>query len=172
MTSTLTSIGNYLFGWTVITLVLSWLLAIGYPLFLRVLATASAQQASRLTLIYTLLPPAATVLSLIILSLPAQSFPFVADHCHDAVCTPHTLYMTSDTLVGLVSVIAVIAVLTGLFALMTTQLINSRKRLQALALNTRSVSYLLPGVFTAAVWITAMIAAIHFGHPLLEWLSE
>ncbi|MBU0536927.1 MAG: M48 family metalloprotease [Gammaproteobacteria bacterium] len=132
MSSTLTSIGNYLFGWAVITLALSWILAIAYPLFLRVLATGSAQQASRFTLLYALLPPAAAVLALIILSLPALAFPFVAYHCHDAICTPHTLHMTTDTLEGIISVIAVVAILTGLCVLIATQLISSRKRLQAM----------------------------------------
>ena len=132
MNSTLGNIGNYLVGWTLITLVLSWLFALTYPLLLRVLNTSGAQQASRATLIYVLLPPAAAILALLILSVPELAFPLVSTHCHETLCTPHTLHMSTDTLEGIVSVFSVVIVLTGLCTLITTQLIHSRKRLRIL----------------------------------------
>lgn len=132
MNSTLGNIGNYLVGWTLITLVLSWLFALTYPLLLRVLNTSGAQQASRATLIYVLLPPAAAILALLILSVPELAFPLVSTHCHETLCTPHTLHMSTDTLEGIVSVFSVVIVLTGLCTLIATQLIHSRKRLRVL----------------------------------------
>ena len=44
--------------------------------------------------------------------------------------------------------------------------------LQTLAVESPREPYLFAGFFTAAIWLAAMVGAIHFGHPLLEWLSK
>jgi beta-lactamase regulating signal transducer with metallopeptidase domain len=133
MTNTLTVIGNYLFGWTVISLAVSWCLALVYPLMLRSMAESSAERASFFTLIYSLLAPLSAVFALIILSLPELAFPFISEHCHDAICSPHTLHMTTDTVEGVLAVFVVVLMLSGFVVLMARQLHRSRRHVKTLS---------------------------------------
>lgn len=124
---------NYLFGWTVLTVALSWLLAVLYPIFAHAIKGNNPERMALFTLLYGLLAPAATVVSLFLLSLPTLAFPFIADHCHDLNCTPHRLHMTTDTLEGIIFVVITVGLLTGVFAMMLMQLFSSQRKLLALS---------------------------------------
>lgn len=159
MSNTITHIANYLFGWTVITVGVSWFLALAYPLLLRSLTGATAERGSLFTLVYSLVAPLAAVFALIILSLPELAFPFISEHCHDAVCSPHTLHMTTDTVEGILAVLAVVIVLTGLIALMAEQLHRSRARLKTLSGLSQpgSASYLIVDSPKTMAWCAGLL---------------
>ncbi len=174
MSDPLITIAHYLFGWTLITLALSWLLAGIYPLFSRSLSKLNAMRASFFTLLYSLLPLAAASLTLIALSLPNLAFSFVADHCHGALCTPHTLYMTTDTIEGIVFIAFAVTALTSVFVLMINQLLNSRKHLQALASLSEagSQSYLLVDSRQRLAWCAGLLKPqVYLSKGLVDTLT-
>ncbi len=132
MSDILAAIADSLFGWTVITLILSWILAGSYPLFARSVSRSNALRGSQFTLVYGLLAPAAATVALIVLSLPTLAFPLINAHCHGGVCAPHSLHMSTETLEGIASVAAAVVALTVMGMLMTAQLVNSRQWLRSL----------------------------------------
>lgn len=133
LTDLFITISCQLFSWTILTIVLSWLLAVGYPLFARLLNKKNAYTAALLTFIYGLLAPASTLIALILLSLPTLAFPFITQHCHGIDCTPHNLQMPTDTLEGVVSIGGIsILFLLGCVQ-MFKQLLNAQKKLRALS---------------------------------------
>ncbi len=123
---------NYLFGWTTLTVLLSLLLAVGYPVFARIVKHNSAEDSAFFTLIYGLLAPIATTASLVVLSLPALSSYIIADHCHGDDCTPHALHITTDTVEGVVTVIAAVALLTVFIVAVLMQLMRAQRNLNTL----------------------------------------
>ena len=133
MNNLLIIIANYLFGWVVITLILSWLLAAGYPLFRRGFAHIKAKHGVVLTLIYSLLAHASATIALIVLTLPSLAFSFVSDHCHGANCTPHTLHTSTDSIEGMTALAIAIAVIAGVSISMLIQVFSSRRRLLTLS---------------------------------------
>ena len=134
MSNALTIAANYLFGWTVLTIVLSWLLAGCYPLVSRALAYDRAEHSAFFTLLYGLLAPTAATTALILLSLPALAFPFITDHCHGSSCAPHTLHIATYTAAGIVTVAIAVTLLIGVLTFMSIQLISSRRQLRLLSL--------------------------------------
>lgn len=133
MSNSLTMVANYLFGWTVLTIALSWLIAGTYPLVSRVLANCKAESAAFFTLLYGMLAPTAATTALILLSMPALAFPFITDHCHGSTCAPHTLHITTNTAEGIVTVAIAVTLLMGVFTFMLIQLFSSRRQLRVLS---------------------------------------
>jgi len=133
MSNALTIVANYLFGWTVLTIALSWLLAGAYPPVSRVLANGKAESAATLTLLYGLMAPAAATTALIFLSLPKIAFPIITDHCHGSNCAPHTLHITTDTAEGIVTVTIAVTLLMGVLTFMLIQLFSSQRQLRVLS---------------------------------------
>ncbi len=131
--SFLTAVFNYLFGWTVLTVILSWLLAVVYPVFAGVLKDHHPKRVALFTLLYGLLAPAATIVSLVLLSHPTVSFPFVMDHCHDLNCTPHALHMTTDTIEGIITVVIAVSLLAIAFAMILFQILRTQNKLLVLS---------------------------------------
>ncbi|MCE2030137.1 M56 family metallopeptidase [Sessilibacter corallicola] len=130
--SVLLAVLNYLFGWTTLTVLLSLLLAAGYPVFARIVKHNSAEDSAFFTLIYGLLAPIATTASLVVLSLPALSSYIIADHCHGDDCTPHALHITTDTVEGVVTVIAAVGLLTVFIVAVLMQLMRAQRNLNTL----------------------------------------
>lgn len=132
MNDLLTTTANYLFSWTLITLILSWLLALCYPWFSQTLNNHRVEPTASYTLLYGLLAPIISTTTLTLLTLPALIHPLISSHCHGTTCTPHALHMTSDTTASIATVAIAIVLLMGLLIYMLMQLFSSRKQLQAL----------------------------------------
>ncbi|GLS24796.1 M56 family metallopeptidase [Marinibactrum halimedae] len=130
--SLLTTILNQVFGWVVLTVLLSWISAIGYPLISRTLVKKEAGQSALFSLLYGLLAPAATTVTMILLSLPALSFIFVIDHCHATHCAPHTVHMQKETIKGAMLVSLILVLLLCVSVIMLMQLLKSRQKLKLL----------------------------------------
>ena len=124
---------SYVFGWIVIFVLLSWMMACLYLLLSRSFAKVKAEQAANAILMYGLLSPAAATVALIVLSFPNLAFSFVADHCHGQDCSPHTLQMTLSSVQGMVTVSVAVSLLTGIFIVMALQLSSSRSKLKMLS---------------------------------------
>ena len=103
MSSFLTGISTTVFTWTAMTLMTSWIIAYGYPLFRKALKKdiIRASNAALLVLLYSLFPACSAILVLILLSHPELIEPFIAEHCHSNICEPHTLHFKLSTLMGL-----------------------------------------------------------------------
>jgi beta-lactamase regulating signal transducer with metallopeptidase domain len=174
MTNVLTAIANQLFGWAAITTALCLFLATIYPLFYRILAKLSAGHAASFTLLYGLLAPAAGILALILLALPQLSFPFVADHCHNHICAPHTLHITTDTIEGIIAVAIVVLLLTGIAVVMATQILRNRQRLKTLSAlsEPRSAHYRLVESDDHVAWCAGLWKPqIYLSRGLVESLN-
>ena len=132
MSDLLVTTVHSLFAWSVIALLLSWTLAAAYPLLDRWLQTASAPVASFFTLLYGLLPPASAVIALFLLFHPHIAVSLVRSHCHEDVCGPHEVHITTTTLAGLSSVALAIVLLGIVGILFFSQLMSGRQRLRML----------------------------------------
>lgn len=132
MTDTLSLIANHLLGWTVITLALSWVLALGYPLFSQSLRKYPVETVANFTLVYGLLAPIIATTAIILLAVPALAFSFISDHCHGSNCTPHTLYITTETAEGIIAVLMAVLLLMAVFSFMLIQLFSGRRQLRLL----------------------------------------
>ncbi|WP_083218635.1 M56 family metallopeptidase [Candidatus Thiodiazotropha endoloripes] len=133
MINTVTTIANILFAWTVMFLVLSWMLAGAYSFFSSFFARMKVTHGAWLTLAYGLMAPVAATLTLMILYMPTLAFSLVTDHCHGALCTPHTLQMTTETFNGMVTVTLIVITLVSVGTLMVMQSLSGRRRLQTLS---------------------------------------
>ncbi|GAA6151911.1 hypothetical protein NBRC116587_13300 [Pseudoteredinibacter isoporae] len=100
MTNSLITFAYYLLGWVLLSIVLSWVSAALYPLFSRQLNQCSPQRATNYTFFFSLLPPLAASLSILILASPELAFPLVASHCHNESCAPHTVHIEMSTLLS------------------------------------------------------------------------
>ena len=132
MSNLLTPVVSVLFAWTVMTLVLSWVLALIYRFLSSYIARMELTHAARWTLVYGLTAPLSAALALILLYLPDVAFFLVADHCHGADCAPHALQMRLETISGMTifTMIVVTVVFVGSMAIV--QSLSGRRRLQVL----------------------------------------
>ncbi|MBW9268472.1 MAG: M48 family metalloprotease [Candidatus Thiodiazotropha sp. (ex. Lucinisca nassula)] len=158
MIDTATSITNILFAWTVMFLVLSWMLAGAYSFFTSFIAGMKVTHAAWLTLAYGLMAPVAATLTLTILYMPTVAFSLVADHCHGALCTPHTLQITTETINGMVTVTFIVTILVFVGTLMVMQSLSGRRRLQTLSDLSESTSkyYRLVDNPVAVAWCAGL----------------
>ncbi|MCV6614431.1 MAG: M56 family metallopeptidase [Cellvibrionaceae bacterium] len=93
-----------LFSWVVLTLLLSWLLAVCYPLLRRLLAPLPAGLRSNGNLIYSVLP---SVLALAVIAAYAQvglGSTWLSYHCHQGVCGTHAPHMPLASAQGYLAV--------------------------------------------------------------------
>ena len=127
MNELITNISQLIFSWTVIAILLGWLLAAGYPLLTKFLRHFDATTASSITLSYSLLAPASATLSLVILFHPALAPALVAEHCHHGVCGPHKLYIHTTTAIGTGSIIVTVVVTCVAALLLCSQLMTNRR---------------------------------------------
>jgi len=121
-----------LFAWTVITLLLSWVLSLLYPLLRRGLITQPAMLRTPLTLTIGFAPGVLALAALGLHSLAGWSTWLVAPHCHNGVCGPHGLHMPVATHGGMSAVALALAAFLLLGLLMTRQWFLGRKYLLVL----------------------------------------
>jgi len=159
MSNTLTTAANYLFGWTVLTITLSWLLAGLYPVVSRILAKGKPESAAFYTLLYGLLAPTSATTALSLLSLPALAFPFIADHCHGFTCSPHALHIATNTAAGIIIVTLAVTLLLCILAFMLIQLFSSSRRLQLLSRlsETSAHNYRIVDESAHIAWCTGLL---------------
>lgn len=132
MSSLLITIVSTLFAWTIIMLILSWLLALSYPLLKRPLTSINAPNAALCTLLYGLTPLFSAVIVLLLLSQPELIQPLIVDHCHNEICEPHTLHFSMSTLMGLGSVTLAVVLLVLICLLVSRQLLNKHRHFRVL----------------------------------------
>ncbi|CAA0115655.1 Uncharacterised protein [Zhongshania aliphaticivorans] len=174
MIDVLISLANGLFAWTIMAVLLSWILAGAYPFLVYSSSKAKTNHAALFTFIYGLIAPASATISLVILSLPALAFPLIADHCHDVICEPHVLYMHTNTVEGVVTIAATITFVTGIFILMAAQLFRGRRQLLALSQLsvTSSTSYRIVDSKEHLAWCAGLLRPIvYLSQGLLNDLS-
>lgn len=132
MSDALTSIIGVLFAWTVMTLALSWILAVLYTLLSGHLSRLKAVRAAWWTLVYSLAAPFSAALALMVLYLPDVAFFVVADHCHGAECAPHALQMKPETISGMTIVTMIVITMVFAGSMVIVQSLSGRRRLQVL----------------------------------------
>lgn len=125
-----------LFGWIILTITLTWLLAAAYPLLRLATNRFSALMASSLTLVYALLAPLTAAIASAILAAPELSFFLVSEHCHGEHCSPHHLQIAT-TAQGFVSAGLAISLLVCVIAWMLQQLFYNQRQLRMLDRVTR-----------------------------------
>ena len=171
MSNALTAAANSLFGWTVLTIALSWLLAVLYPVVARTLAKGQPESAAFYTLLYGLLAPASATTALSLLALPTLAFPFITDHCHGFSCAPHTLHIATNTSVGILTVALTVTLLLSILTFMLIQLFSSNRRLQLLnRLSDASTNnYLIVEESTHIAWCAGLLKPqIYLSRGLLD----
>ncbi len=162
-------------SWVIIFVALSWLIASFYPLMSRILTKVTAEHAALCILLYGLLVPLAAPAGLIALSLPEFAFPFIADHCHDLDCTPHSLQFTVDKTQTLTIIALFVSLLIAVCTMIIVQLRwnqNKLDMLNRLARPTTS-SYKVLDSKAALAWCSGLLKPkIFISRGLSEMLTK
>lgn len=82
-------------------LLLSWSLALVYPVFRRWIQNYPAKTRAYLGLLFSIIPHFSAFILLIIYSAPGLSGYLVESHCHHDVCGPHSLHLHVSSLPGI-----------------------------------------------------------------------
>lgn len=125
MVNTLIIVAQYLFGWTVLTVALSWLFALVYPYAARQFFKVGVVRSAFYILFFALFAPATTLITLLILSSPTWAYFIVKPHCHGNLCEPHSLEIVMETMLSTVMLSVGVAGIIVIGLLMTRQLIKS-----------------------------------------------
>jgi Zn-dependent protease with chaperone function len=90
--------------WLLVTLVASWMCALAYPLFARLLAPCAPSARAACCFAFGLMPPLAAGLVVFLLLNPELAGLLVPDHCHAGVCGAHKpVYAASALTLSLVA---------------------------------------------------------------------
>lgn len=115
-----------LYAWTASTFILSWVFSGLYPLVRRYLLRLPAVVASKLILLFCILPLMTVTLVLIFYSQPQLNELLVYYHCHDDVCGPHWVHLPVTNPFSSGLALFVIAAFVIFNVIITRQLLRSR----------------------------------------------
>lgn len=164
-----------LFSWIVITVLLSWLLAAAYPILRRSLLNCPASLRASLTLLLGLTPGLLALTVLLIYSSEYWATYFIAAHCHDTTCGPHTLHMPVSTKFGFASLSFAMGTFLLISLLILRQIINSQRYLQMLKHFSHGgpdLNYRIIETDTPVAWCAGMLhPQIYLSRGLLKKLS-
>ncbi|GGI91376.1 M56 family metallopeptidase [Shewanella gelidii] len=115
-----------LYACTASTLILSWLFAGFYPIVRRWLIELPAVLASKLIVLFSILPLVTVTLVLLFYSQPFLNELLVYSHCHDGVCGPHWLHLPVSNMLSSGLLLLVFAVFILFITVITRQIARSR----------------------------------------------
>lgn len=104
-------------AWLAIVLAASWCSALAYPAYRRLAGSGSPRLRAAGILTCALLPPLIATLVVGLLNQPALTGALLPDHCHSALCGPHTPELAASAGVGaaLLSFVTAVLVAFGAF---------------------------------------------------------
>lgn len=164
-----------LFAWTVVSLLIAWLLALLYPLFRSLIRPYPAQLRSSLALLFALAPYSIALIILCLYSSPKWSLLFVSEHCHSGICGPHDLHMpvASSAASGVVMLAMASLVLVAYF--IWRQLRLGRRYSSALAVISQpkaGVDFRLIQTAKPAAWCVGLLKPqIYLSQGLIDKVS-
>ncbi|WP_101757391.1 M56 family metallopeptidase [Oceanicoccus sp. KOV_DT_Chl] len=118
--------------WLVVTVIASFLAAIIYPLFKKLVRLNGSQTQPSTLFVYGILPPLAAVLVVVMLAHPDLSSRLVPEHCHPDTCAPHLPEIVFSSEVGLTLVTLSLLTLLAIILLVKFSLSKSNRLLQML----------------------------------------
>lgn len=170
----LIDMATVLFGWIVIYLLATWLLALLYPTLAPALRPLVAPKAATYTLLYSAIAPVAATLTLLLLFTPRAGFFLVHDHCHGTLCTPHEVQLTLATPLGRASVGVLALLFVGTLVSIGLQLCRGGQRLRVLRhlSETTSASFRTVNSADQLAWCAGLIQPqVYVSKGLLQTLA-
>ncbi len=168
--------GQYLFAWALITAMLSWLLALFYPLSRKALALATCHVKAFYTLAYGLLSPLTAVFVLLVLMQPELADSLVPEHCHGDDCSPHSPALSAT---GKLNQLLVICVVAGIFWVvlgLVQQLLKGRQQrvfLETFSHSPAPSGYKVIESSSLLAWCSGLLTPqIFLSSALINTLSE
>lgn len=120
-------------SWFVLLVVLSWMMALLYPLCRQALKHLPIYTRSFSYLVYCLVPVLTATFTLGFYAFPEAIAPLISSHCHDVNCSPHRPYTPISAPLGGGTLLLIIIVMLAFGLWLLRQLLVSHRYLQALS---------------------------------------